>query len=67
MPDDIAILGLVVGPLATAHGAGLYVLRIGRPVVQMGSANLDIPADGIDHQGQHPGVIDQIQKGLVLG
>ena len=66
MPADVAVPRLMVFALADARNAVLQVLGIGRPVVQVRGADLDVPADRVHHQGQHARVVDEVQKRLVM-
>ena len=65
MPGEVSIAYLLVRAISDAKRAGLNVFRVGRPVVQMGRADLDVPADGVHHQRQHARVIDKIEKCLM--
>ena len=66
MPGGIAVAGLAVGALARADRAGFEIVGIGRAIIQMSGADLDIPADGVDDQRQDAGVVDEVEKGVVL-
>src|SRR5438093_1894142 len=66
MPLDVAVARFLVVTLPAAKLTRPNFLWIRRPNVQVGGANLNIPADGIHDQWQHARLIDQVQKDVVI-
>ena len=67
VPDHVPVPGFVVGTRAASQRADAQIPWVRRAVVQVAGTDLDVPADGVDDQRQHPGVVDQVKERLVMG
>ncbi len=65
VPRQVSVADVLVRPVTDTQRAGLNGLRVRGSVVQMGGANLNVPADSVHHQRQHARVIDQVEEGFV--
>ena len=67
MPVDIQVTNLFVCAVPGANIACLQVFRVRGAVVEMRGPDLDVPTDCVNDQWQHSWVVDQVEKGIVMG